>query len=151
MGLGDGAERAVTAQTPYQILGEEGIAELVDAFYDAMDELPQAARVRAMHKANLDEVRDKLKDYLTGWMGGPPLYHRKTGTVCLTEPHEPFAIGPRERDQWLLCMDEALERIGASDELKAMLKVPMFRIADTVRNRESSSDRDQDPNIIAVG
>ncbi len=141
----------MTAQTPYQILGEEGIAKLVDAFYDAMDELPQAARVRAMHKANLDEVRDKLKDYLTGWMGGPPLYHRKTGTVCLTEPHEPFAIGPRERDQWLLCMDEALDRIGASDELKAMLKVPMFRIADTVRNRESSSDRDQDPNIIAVG
>ena len=141
----------MSAQSPYQILGEEGIAELVDAFYDAMEELPDAARVRAMHKTDLSEVRGKLKDYLTGWMGGPPLYHRKTGTVCLTDPHEPYAIGPRERDQWLLCMDTALERINASDELKEMLKVPMFRIADTVRNRESSSDRDQDPNIIAVG
>ena len=141
----------MTAQSPYQILGEEGIGELVDAFYDAMEELPDAARIRAMHKTDLSEVRGKLKDYLTGWMGGPPLYHRKTGTVCLTDPHEPYAIGPRERDQWLLCMDTALERINASDELKEMLKIPMFRIADTVRNRESSSDRDQDPNIIAVG
>jgi len=141
----------VSAQSPYQILGEEGIAELVDAFYDAMDELPQAARVRAMHKANMDEIRSKLKDYLTGWMGGPPLYHRKTGTVCLTDPHEPYWIGPRERDQWLVCMDEALERVNASDELKTLLKEPMYRIADTVRNRETSSDRDQDPNIIAVG
>ena len=141
----------MTAQSPYQILGEEGIGELVDAFYDAMEELPDAARIRAMHKTDLSEVRGKLKDYLTGWMGGPPLYHRKTGTVCLTDPHEPYAIGPRERDQWLLCMDTALERINASDELKEMLKLPMFRIADTVRNRESSSDRDQDPNIIAVG
>ncbi len=140
-----------TAQSPYQILGEEGIAELVDAFYDAMDELPQAARVREMHKANLDEVRGKLKDYFTGWMGGPPLYQRKTGTVCLTDPHEPFWIGPRERDQWLVCMDAAMEQINASDELKTMLKEPMSRIADTVRNRETSSDRDQDPNIIAVG
>lgn len=141
----------MTAQSPYQILGEEGIAELVDAFYDAMDELPQAARVRAMHKASLDEVRGKLKDYFTGWMGGPGLYQKKTGTVCLTDPHEPYWIGPRERDQWLVCMDAALERIDASDELRTMLKEPMYRIADTVRNRETSSDRDQDPNIIAVG
>lgn len=141
----------MSAQSPYQILGEDGISRLVDAFYDAMDELPEARRIRAMHKTDLSEVRGKLKDYLIGWMGGPPLYHRKTGTVCLTEPHEPYAIGPRERDQWLKCMDTALERIGATDELKEMLKIPMFRIADTVRNREASSDRDQDPNIIAVG
>ena len=34
-------EGTVTAQSPYQILGEEGIGELVDAFYDAMEELPK--------------------------------------------------------------------------------------------------------------
>jgi hemoglobin len=48
-------------------------------------------------------------------------------------------------------MDEALERIGASDELKTMLKEPMYRIADTVRNQESSERKPRDPNIIAVG
>ena len=59
--------------------------------------------------------------------------------------------GDLDHADLMAVMDTALERINASDELKEMLKVPMFRIADTVRNRESSSDRDQDPNIIAVG
>ena len=104
-----------------------------------------------MHAANLDDIKRKLAAYLTGWMGGPPVYLALKGTVCLTDPHAPYHIGPKERDQWLLCMDEALERIGASDELKAMLKEPMYRIADTVRNQESSERKPRDPNIIAVG
>lgn len=141
----------MSAQSPYEILGDEGIANLADAFYDVLDELPQAADVRAMHKENMDEIRKKLKNYLTGWMGGPPIYQMVTGTVCLTDPHEPYAIGPKERDQWLLCMDAALERIGASEELKEMLKIPMFRIADTVRNLDSSEPKPLDPNMIAVG
>ncbi len=139
------------ARSPYEILGEEGIRRLADTFYEVMDELPQAAEVRAMHAQNLDDIKRKLAAYLTGWMGGPPVYLAMTGTVCLTEPHAPYAIGRRERDQWLMCMDEALERIGASDELKAMLKEPMFRIADTVRNRDERRQDDRDPNIIAVG
>ncbi|TNF83171.1 MAG: globin [Gammaproteobacteria bacterium] len=142
------------AETPYEILGQEGVKALADAFYDAMDELPQAAEIRAMHAENLDNIKRMLTAYLTGWMGGPPVYQALKGTVCLTEPHEPYAIGPKERDQWLLCMDEALERTGASDELKQMLKGPMFQVADTVRNQDHSGpkpEQPRDPNIIAVG
>ncbi|MBT5445625.1 MAG: hypothetical protein HON77_21150 [Gammaproteobacteria bacterium] len=91
-----------------------------------------------------------LAAYLTGWMGGPPVYQAIKGTVCLTDPHEPFRIGPKERDQWLACMDEALIRIGASEELKTMLKEPLFLVADTVRNCEDSVPRNSGPNIIAV-
>ena len=141
-------------RTPYEILGQEGVRALADAFYDAMDELPQAARIRAMHADNLDSIKRMLAAYLTGWLGGPPVYQAMKGTVCLTEPHAPYPIGPEERDQWLLCMDAALARTGASDELKAMLKEPLFRVADTVRNQDHSGPRPskpRDPNIIAVG
>ena len=140
-----------TPQTPYQLLGEQGIRDLVDAFYDIMDTLPEAADIRKMHAQDLSPMKQKLGDYLIGWMGGPPIYHQKHGTVCMTEPHEPYAIGPDERDQWLLCMDKALEKIEASDELKEMLKIPMFRVADAVRNREQSSRYKDDPNVIATG
>ena len=136
-------------QTPFQILGEDGIRELTSAFYDIMNELPEVAKLRAMHAENLEPMKEKLALYLTGWMGGPPRYADKYGTVCMTEPHEPYHIGPEERDQWLLCMDRALERTGASDELVEMLKVPMFRIADAVRNREGPSAASSDANIIA--
>lgn len=137
-------------QTPYQILGEDGIRKLANAFYEVMDERPQAATIRAMHAQNMDLIKDKLYEYLTGWMGGPPLYAAKYGTVCLTDPHKPYPIGPDERDQWLDCMNEALERIGASEELREMLKQPMYLIADTVRNRDTSEPEDRDPNEIPL-
>ena len=54
----------------------------------------------------------------------------------MTSPHKPYAIGPKERDQWLLCMQGALQRIGASEELQEMLREPFFAIADMVRNRD---------------
>ncbi|MEK9823610.1 MAG: group II truncated hemoglobin [Gammaproteobacteria bacterium] len=137
--------------TPYEILGDDGIKQLASTFYDVMDELPLAADIRAMHTENLDQIKRMLAAYLTGWMGGPPVYQAIKGTVCLTDPHEPYRIGPKERDQWLACMDEALIRTGASDELKAMLKEPMFLVADTVRNCEDSTPRNNGPDIIAVG
>ena len=66
-------------------------------------------------------------------------------------PRPDVAIGPAERDQWLACMDRALERIGASEELKDMLREPMFRVADTVRNQDHSGPKQRHPDIIAVG
>jgi hemoglobin len=133
-------------QTPYQLLGgEAGVRRLAEVFYDVMDELPQAQEVRAMHSAKLDEIKQKLFEYLSGWMGGPHHYAQKYGGVCLTKPHKPYAIGPVERDQWLLCMDEALRRVGASEEVQAMLKEPMFAIADAIRNTDGAncpSERD---------
>ena len=142
------------ADTPFEILGEEGVRHLAKTFYSVMDEMTEAADIRQMHADNLDAITSMLTAYLTGWMGGPPVYQAIKGTVCLTDPHEPFAIGPKERDQWLMCMYEALERTGASDELKEMLKDPLYRLADTVRNQEDSEPkpkRQLDPNIIAVG
>ncbi|NQX88122.1 MAG: group II truncated hemoglobin [Halioglobus sp.] len=142
---------STTPQTPFQILGEVGVRALCDSFYDIMDRLPEAAGIRALHAKDLAPMKEKLADYLIGWMGGPPRYAEKHGTVCMTEPHAPYHIGPVERDQWLLCMDKALQEIGASDELVHMLKVPMFRVADAVRNKSRPSSATTNPNIIAAG
>lgn len=140
-------------KTPYQLLGDDGIRRLAEAFYQIMDEAHEAVGIRRMHSEDLGEITEKLYEYLVGWMGGPPLYAKKYGTVCLTKPHEPYAIGPDERDQWLLCMDRALERIGASDEVKKMLEEPMKRIARAVQNRDRSPAKRlaEDDNLIAVG
>ena len=140
-----------TAQTPFQLLGEQGIRELASAFYEIMDSLPEAAGVRAMHAQDLAPMKEKLAEYLIGWMGGPPLYANKYGSVCMTEPHQPYHIGPEERDQWLLCMHRALAQTGASEELVEMLRIPLFRIADAIRNREEPSAAATDANIIAAG
>jgi len=138
-------------QTPYEILGDQGIKDLVKAFYEIMDTDPEAAEIRAMHGEDLRPVTSKLVSYLVGWMGGPPVYLAVAGTVCLTDPHAAFHIGPRQRDQWLMCMEKALQRINASDELQELLRLPMRHVADTVRNQDESDPAPRDPNIIAVG
>lgn len=122
--------------TPYVLLGgDEGVRRLAKAFYAAMDRLPEAKTIREMHKDNLDEIEEKLYEFLSGWLGGPHHYFNKYGTVCLTKPHRPYVIGEAERDQWLQCMDEALDEVGAPDELKAMLKKPFFTIANMMRTQ----------------
>ena len=124
--------------SPYEALGgEAGIRKLCSEFYQAMDTLPEAAHIRRMHDENLVEIEEKLFEYLSGWLGGPPLYSKKYGSVCLTDPHKPYAIGPKARDQWLLCMDKALDAVGANDELKEIMKQPLFVIADAVRYNDS--------------
>lgn len=68
-------------KTPYQLLGDDGIRRLAEAFYQIMDEAHEAAGIRRMHSEDLGEVTEKLYEYLVGWMGGPPLYAEKYGTV----------------------------------------------------------------------
>ncbi|SER06791.1 hemoglobin [Solimonas aquatica] len=123
--------------TPYEMLGgEAAVRALADAFYDAMDALPQAATIRAMHGESLAEIKEKLFEYLSGWLGGPRLYYQKYGSVCLGHAHAPYAIGRAERDQWLACMEAALQAVDASEEVRQILRHPMYRMANALRTRD---------------
>ncbi|WP_432470488.1 group II truncated hemoglobin [Amphritea sp. HPY] len=122
---------------PYNLLGgEAGVRNLANEFYNVMATRPDAKKIRLMHAENLNSVQNKLFMFLSGWLGGPNLYFEEHGTICLSSPHAKYSIGTKERDQWLECMDQALDNINASDELKEMLKIPMFNIAETIRNQK---------------
>lgn len=116
--------------------GEAGLRKIVDRFYEIMDQDPKAATIRAMHGADLAPIREKLFEFLSGWLGGPPLYSQRTGSICITHAHQPFAIGPAERDQWVMCMRQALVDTGIPAETRELLDQPIFMIADFVRNRD---------------
>ena len=122
---------------PYELIGgEAGLRRIVDRFYEIMDRDPRAATIRAMHGADLAPIREKLFEFLSGWLGGPPLYFQRAGSVCITSAHRPFAIGAAERDQWVMCMRQALIDEGISAETRELLDQPIFMIADFVRNRD---------------
>lgn len=121
---------------PYDSLGgDAGIRRLVDRFYDLMDTAPEAVNVRALHATSLKASREKLYKYLTGWTGGPPLYEQEYGHPRLRMRHFPFAIGARERDEWLWCMDTALDEHEAPPELKTFLREKLHALADHMRNQ----------------
>lgn len=121
--------------TPYEMIGkEDGVKRLASAFYEAMDEMEEAESVRKMHAANLDLIKEKLFEYLNGWLGGPHLYKDKYGTICLTEPHQPYPIGEEQRDQWVACWDRALEKVDAPADFRDMTREPIFRMANFLVN-----------------
>ena len=47
-------------------------------------------------------------------------------------------------------MDEALIRINADQALIDMLKGPMYQVADTIRNQDTSDVPDRDPDAIPL-
>lgn len=123
-------------KTPYELIGgEAGLRKLVTEFYQIMSHRQEAETIRKMHKKDTTEIEEKLFMFLSGWMGGPDLYYQKTGSICLNKPHSAYSIGSDERDQWLSCMDIALDNTGASEELKEMIRPPLFAIADMMRNK----------------
>src|SRR2546426_12469484 len=125
------------AVTHYETIGgEEKIRALVDRFYDIMDSSPEAAGIRALHPADLTESRNKLYWFLTGWMGGPPLYIERFGHPQLRARHLPFPIGESERDQWLMCMNRALEEVVESALTRVQIARSFAQLADFMRNKE---------------
>ena len=98
--------------------GEPAVRALVDRFYQLMDQLPEAQGLRRLHP-DLPRAADSLFKYLSGWFGGPPLYVQERGHPRLRMRHLPFAIGAAERDQWLLCMRQALAEQVADERLRA--------------------------------
>ncbi len=116
--------------------GEQRLRALVDRFYDLMDTAPEAAGIRALHPENLTESRNKLFWFLSGWSGGPPMYIERFGHPRLRARHLPFSIGEAERDQWLWCMNRALEEQVTDGLLRIQLSHAFAQIADFMRNRE---------------
>ncbi|MDP1594920.1 MAG: group II truncated hemoglobin [Gallionella sp.] len=122
--------------THYQrIGGAEKIHALVDRFYHLMDELPEAYGIRKMHTEDLQVVNDKLFMFLSGWMGGPQLFVEAFGHPMLRRRHLPFAIGDAERDQWMLCMNQALDDVVEDESLRGELSDAFIKVADHMRNR----------------
>lgn len=131
------ASEAAEERTPYELLGgDAGVRHLVADFYELMDTLPEAAPIRAMHKGDLSEMSDKLGTFLIGWLGGPQRYQERFGRVIIPLAHRPFSIGPSERDQWLLCMDRALQKTSLDASMKTRLMESFGRMAEMCRTKD---------------
>lgn len=123
-------------QSIYEAIGGiDKVDELVDRFYDLMALEPQFAELQAIHPPDSTSSREKLKFFLTGWMGGPDIYSPKYGHPMLRARHLHFKIGIQERNQWLACMYRALEECGIDGNIAKQLEESLFNTADWMRNQ----------------
>lgn len=108
---------------------------LVERFYQHMDTDPAVASIRAMHPASLEPSIQKLYEFLSGWLGGPPLYIEKRGHPRLRRRHLPFAIDRSAAAQWMMCMERALAEVELDQHSKRLLLTRFSEVADFMRNR----------------
>jgi hemoglobin len=126
-----------TEVTPYDLIGgEAAILDLVERFYFYMDTLPEVSEIRAMHAADLSGASTKLFKFLSGWMGGPNLFIQEYGHPLLRQRHFPFAINASARDQWMLCMNKALDEMSLDEGFRENLSQVLQQLATHMINRD---------------
>ncbi len=115
--------------------GEAAVRRLVDRFYELMDTLPEAKAARAIHPPSLHASAQKLFEYLSGWLGGPPLYVTKYGHPRLRARHLHAPIGEPEIVAWLLCFEAALAEVVPDTHLREALLPQVRQLAVHMGNR----------------
>ncbi|WP_371870524.1 group II truncated hemoglobin [Neiella marina] len=131
-------DNMTTTQTSiYQTLGgEQGVRALADAFYDNMEQLPEAAELLAIHPQPMDSIRQRFYEFLSGWLGGPNLFEQKYGHPRLRARHLPFKVDSQMRDQWMLCMTRALDSHVSCPLTRMQLRQSFYQLADHMRNAD---------------
>ena len=106
---------------------------LVDRFYDGVagDEV-----LRPLYPAELEPSRRHLALFLAQYWGGPPEYDGERGPPQLRMRHVPFAIGPIERDRWLLHMRAAIAALDPPADVAAAMHEYFDIAAEAMRNRD---------------
>jgi hemoglobin len=127
--------------TPYEALGgEDDVRQLVERFYEHMDEDAEATTIRRMHPEDLGRAQQRLFEFLSGWLGGPNLYWERHGHPRLRMRHLPFAIDAAARDAWMGCMRLALAETVADETLRAQLDQALFNVANHMRNQNEPDE-----------
>lgn len=98
-----------------QIGGEDMIKRLVEAFYNRVANDPNLSPI---FPDDLTETARKQTQFLTQFLGGPPLYTDEHGHPRLRARHMPFEITPKRASAWLACMTEAMDEVGLDGSLR---------------------------------
>ena len=118
-----------------QIGREAGVARLVGAFYDHMAEAPEMAPLLGLHP-DLERARERLYEFLVGWMGGPPLFVTKYGHPRLRMRHMHVRVDPEGVTLWVRCMDHALATTVDDEALRDLLHASFSRMAAHMQNTQ---------------
>jgi hemoglobin len=122
------------ASTIYDRAGGTPFFEaLVERFYASVASDPVLRPVYP--EPDLAGAQHRLTLFLIQYWGGPTTYDQERGHPRLRMRHAPFAIGPAERDRWLVHMRAALAESAAPPEVAAQLERYFVTAAEAMRNR----------------
>jgi hemoglobin len=104
----------------YSAIGQEGFERLAAGFYR---QVPGDDILGPIYPADdLPGAEQRLRDFLIGRFGGPPVYIEQRGHPRLRMRHAPFSIGQAERDRWVQLMIRAMDEAALPEEVHRVLK-----------------------------
>ena len=122
--------------TLHDRIGPEHLRALLERFYARV---AADALLSPIFPAHLDGTLEKQFAFLSGFLGGPPLYHQTYGHPRLRARHLPFEITPARARAWLACMKAALEETPEiAREDAAELYAALARVAVQMVNSPDS-------------
>lgn len=101
--------------TPFESIGEKKLHLLVEAFYNRVAKHPDLVPI---FPNDLTETVRKQKQFLTQYLGGPPLYTSEHGHPMLRARHMPFEITATRAKAWISCMKEAMDEVGLAGPVR---------------------------------
>ena len=106
---------------------------LVGRFYTAVGSDPELRSIYP--EPDLAGAQHRLTLFLIQYWGGPTTYDVERGHPRLRMRHAPFAIGPAERDRWLVHMRAAVAELDPPADVAAELERYFAMAAEAMRNR----------------
>ena len=104
----------------YSVIGEEGFARLVAAFYRRV---PEDDLLGVMYpQSDLENAEKRLRDFLIYRFGGPARYIEQRGHPRLRARHFPFRIDQAARDRWMHLMNNAFAEAALPIEAERPLR-----------------------------
>ena len=124
----------LTENTLYDDAGGMPFFEhLVTRFYEGVAGDPV---LRPLYPDDLGPSTRHLTLFLAQYWGGPSTYDAERGHPRLRMRHAPFAIGPGERDRWLVHMRAAVEAMTPPEPVERALTEYFEMAAEAMRNRD---------------
>ncbi|MFF2446157.1 globin [Neobacillus sp. NPDC058068] len=105
--------------TPFEVIGEDKLNRLVDTFYGLVAQHPDLAPI---FPNQFTEIARKQKQFLTQYLGGPPIYTEEHGHPMMRARHLPFPVTPTRSKAWLSCMKQAMDKV----ELEGPIREEFF-------------------------
>ncbi len=124
----------------YNLIGEAGFRQLVEAFYRRV---PQDPVLGPMYPADdLTAAQERLTGFLIQRFGGPYTYSEQRGHPRLRMRHAPFRIGLRARDHWLSIMTAAMNEVKIDKRVQAVLLPYFVSTAHGMMNTVDTEERE---------
>jgi hemoglobin len=100
----------------YEILGEEGLRELVNDHYELLKNSP-VKELFPEEGPGLEKAKKHAADFFVQICGGPMYFNKNRGRPMMYKRHLPHKITPEARKVWLECYRDALVKRELPEEV----------------------------------